>query len=422
MQKGDTYKGFTVQENTPIDEIQVKLIKLRHEKSGAEMFHLKNDDQENVFSLAFKTYPEDDTGVAHILEHTVLCGSKKYPVRDPFFLMTRRSLNTFMNALTSKIWTAYPAASMNRQDFYNLLEVYLDATLYPLLRKESFFQEASRLEFENDQNLVYKGVVFNEMKGSLSNPYSRLFKETVKALFLDSPYARDSGGDPKNIVDLTHEELVDFHKTYYHPSRCLFYFYGNIDTKEHIDFLETKVFKELKSKKSSIAPLKKIQPLLKPKEISTSYPGIRQANQKQDFFTFSWVMMDIDEQNDLLALNLLDSILMQTDASPLKNTLITSGLCKNADSMIDTDTKQIPYMILADGCDVKDFNKLKKLIFDRLTEISRGPIDQSLIDASLSALEVERTEISSGSSPYGLELFYRSILPYMQGASYIRPL
>lgn len=422
MEKGDTYKGFTVQEDTLIEEIQVNVIKLIHEKSGAHMFHLKNDDEENVFSLAFKTYPKDDTGVAHILEHTVLCGSKKYPVRDPFFLMTRRSLNTFMNALTSKIWTAYPAASMNKQDFYNLLEVYLDATFNPLLREESFCQEASRLEFDENKKLMYKGVVFNEMKGSLANPYSRLFKEVAKALYLDSPYASDSGGDPKNIVELTHEELIEFHKTYYHPSRCLFYFYGNIDTKEHIDALDENVFKQLKTYKSAIPALSKIQAFNEPKELNVHYPGIKQEGQKQDFITFSWVMMDIDNQEELLALNLLDSILMQTDASLLKNSLITSSFCQNADSMIDTDTKQIPYMIIANGCDINDFEKIKKTLFSRLEEISQNPIEEDLIEASLTALEIERTEITSGSSPYGLELFYRCVLPYMQGANYIRSL
>ena len=327
-----------------------------------------------------------------------------------------------MNALTSKIWTAYPAASMNQKDFYNLLGIYLDATLYPLLRKESFHQEASRLEFDEDGQLEYKGVVFNEMKGSLASPYSRLFKEIARSLYGKTPYGSDSGGDPKNIVDLTHEDLISFHEKYYHPSRCLYYFYGNIPTKKHLDFLDEKVFCTLLTKKNAIAPLETIASFAEPKQYECAYPGTKIEGQKQDFITFNWVMMDIDAQDDLLTLTLLDTMLMQTDASPLKKELIASGYCQNIDSMLDTDTKQIPYILIASGCHHTDKALFKEKLFDTLKKLANMKFDQHLIEASLSTLEMERTEIASGSTPYGLTLFYRSILPYMQGASYSQPL
>ena len=232
----EKYNNFIVTKNIPIEEIKVQLIELTHIKLGTQVIKIKNDDDENLFSLSFKTLPKDSKGSPHILEHTVLCGSKKYPVKDPFFSMLKRSLNTFMNAMTGSDFTCYPAATLVEKDFYNLLEIYLDAVFFPKLEKMSFLQEGHRLEFSSPQdastNLIYKGVVYNEMKGSMSNPDNILMQKMFENLTPDLPYAYNSGGDPKKIPSLTYEELKEFHKNFYHPSRCLFFFYGNLDLKK----------------------------------------------------------------------------------------------------------------------------------------------------------------------------------------------
>ncbi len=240
---GSRYGDFVVTKCHPIDEIGAVLRELSHLPTGATVMHIAADDPENLFCLSFQTLPASSNGAAHILEHTVLCGSKAFPVKDPFFSMSRRSLNTFMNALTGSDFTCYPAASQVQKDFYNLLTVYIDAVFHPNLQFFSFLQEGHRLEFTEPNNpqspLIYKGIVFNEMKGSLTSIDNRLWHLLMEKLLPDLPYAFNSGGDPKEIPKLTYEELVNFHKTYYHPSRCLFFFYGNLPLQGHLDFIES---------------------------------------------------------------------------------------------------------------------------------------------------------------------------------------
>ena len=246
----DKYKDFTITRSENIEELQAKLVELIHNETGAEVLHIQNDDHENVFSLSFKTLPKSSNGAAHILEHTVLCGSKKYPVKDPFFSMHKRSLNTYMNALTGSDFTCYPAATLVKKDFYNLLDVYLDAVFHPNLDELSFLQEGHRLEFQDNDNvdspLIFKGIVYNEMKGSLASSDTRLWKLMMHELYPTLPYRFNSGGDPEEIPNLSYQELLDFHKTYYHPSNCLFYFYGNLPLEEHLDFLSEKLLKDYK--------------------------------------------------------------------------------------------------------------------------------------------------------------------------------
>src|SRR5271155_3827525 len=211
---GQTYGDFRLTKYLPLDELQSTLVELTHEPSGARVIHIANSDPENLFCLSLRTLPDSSNGVAHILEHTVLCGSKKFPVKDPFFSMSRRSLNTFMNALTGSDFTCYPAASQVEKDFYNLLNVYLDAVFHPQIKHLSFLQEGCRLEFKNPKDpkspLTFKGIVYNEMKGSIT-PDSKLWHACLEDLFPDLPYAYNSGGEPSDIPDLTFEELLEFH-------------------------------------------------------------------------------------------------------------------------------------------------------------------------------------------------------------------
>ncbi|MCK5716213.1 MAG: insulinase family protein, partial [Thiomargarita sp.] len=228
---------FTLICKEQISSLNIVIEEYEHIPTGTRHLHLAADDNNNAFLVAFLTEPEDSTGVAHILEHTSLCGSKRYPVRDPFFMMLRRSLNTFMNAFTSSDWTAYPFASQNVKDFNNLLEVYLDATFFPNLDVLDFAQEGHRLEFETPHDpespLVYKGVVFNEMKGALSSPVQRLWQAVHHTLFPTITYHYNSGGEPKDIPQLTHAQLKAFHATHYHPSNAIFMTYGDRSAESH---------------------------------------------------------------------------------------------------------------------------------------------------------------------------------------------
>lgn len=418
MKTGDQYKGYTVEKVTPLKEINLSIIELVHNTSGAKIVSVEADDEENLFALAFKTYPKDSTGIAHILEHTTLCGSEKYPLQDPFFSMIRRSSNTFMNAFTAKLWTGYPAASKIEKDYFNLLGVYLDAVFHPKLTYESFLQEGHRLEFATPDDpsspLEIKGIVYNEMKGVFSNPSSYFWRQLMGGLCPNHIYGFDSGGDPEEIPNLTHKDLVKFHNEYYHPSRCIFFFYGNIDLKKNLDFIAKEILDHAK-KLPPINPVEKQVRFTKPKRILSSYPTHETDLTKKTIIGFSWLTMDIKDQDDLLALALIDSILMDTDASLLKHKLINSGLCINAESSYDPDAREIPYAITCKGCEKENADLLEKLLFDTLEEIIKNKIPQNLIESSMHQLEFSRSEISSDYQPYALEVFGRTVLSYMQG-------
>ncbi|MBP7073997.1 MAG: insulinase family protein [Rhabdochlamydiaceae bacterium] len=414
---GDRYLSFKVTQVIDLEELKAKLIELEHEKCGAKVLHLACDDPENLFCLSFQTLPNSSNGVAHILEHTVLCGSRKYPVKDPFFAMTRRSLNTFMNALTGADFTCYPAASQVEKDFYNLLDVYLDAVFHPQLKKESFLQEGHRLELEDPKDLksplLWKGIVFNEMKGALASPDARIWHKVSEALMPDLTYANISGGDPAYIPSLTYEELIHFHETYYHPSRCLFFFYGNFPLKKHLEVLEENILKNTQ-KASPLPPLPKQHRFKAPKNVEGFYP-VASKEESQAMIAWSWLTVSAQEQDTLLALSLLDAILMETDGSLLKLPLLQSGLCSTADAFLDPEMSEVPYLIICKGCDPNQVNALEDLLLKSLREIADKGIPPHMIEASLHQLELSRTEIGSDHGPFGLSLFMRAALTLQHG-------
>lgn len=412
---GQTYKDFSITKYLPLNELQSTLIELVHRPSGARVIHIANGDPENLFCLSFQTLPNSSNGVAHILEHTVLCGSKKFPVKDPFFAMTRRSLNTYMNALTGQDFTCYPASSQVEKDFYNLLEVYLDAVFHPELKYVSFLQEGHRLEFVEPKNvespLQFQGVVYNEMKGAMSSIESRLWEALSKHLTPDLPYAHNSGGNPKEIPSLTYEELIEFHNNFYHPSRCLFFFYGNLPLKKHLDFVKG----SLQVKKVPLLPPLPLQRrFTKPVVAVDRYPiAENESVGKKAQVVFAWLTTPIAHQGEILALCLLESILTDTDASPLTMALLKSGLCTQLDSSLDIEISEVPWTIICKGCNEEDADKLQKILFEALEKVS---ISQEQIEASLHQLEFQRTEIGADGGPFGLSLFMRAALLKQQGS------
>ncbi len=353
---GQSYNGFTLTKIFPIPELQCVLRELVHEKTGAQVMHIENEDPENVFCLSFRTLPDTSNGVAHILEHTVLCGSEKFPVKDPFFAMNRRSLNTFMNALTGSDFTCYPAASQVSKDFYNLLDVYIDAVFKPLLNELSFLQEGCRLEFSTPDNpetlLEYKGIVYNEMKGALSSPTTRLSEAINETLFPHLTYGINSGGDPKVIPELTYHDLKEFHRTYYHPSRCLFFFYGNMPLEQHLDFIAEHALQNVE--KLDPIPQLPLQPRFRePREKIMAYPISPDEDPKdKTLLAFSWLTCHILEQQELLALSVIEIALLDNDASPLKMALLKSGLCKQVSAYSEDEISEVPFIIVLIGCEM----------------------------------------------------------------------
>lgn len=411
---GATYKDFKITKALDIPELQCRLVELEHQSTGAHVLHIANEDPENFFCLSFQTVPSKSDGVAHILEHTVLCGSKKFPVKDPFFAMQRRSLNTFMNALTGTDFTCYPAASQVSHDFYNLLDVYIDAVFHPKIDHLSYLQEGHRLEFANpyDRNslLEHKGIVFNEMKGALSSPSARLGEFVHEALFPDSPYGVNSGGTPAVIPELTYEGLLQFYQTFYHPSRCLFFFYGCLPLEGHLDFIAQNALQGV-TKEPPLPPIPSQPRFTQPRRIQTAYPTASEENTEDTtWIAFAWLTCNILEQEELLALNILQIMLMGTDASPLKRALLRSGVCKSAVSHIDADLQEIPWTITLSGCSKDAGPAAEAVLRQALQELVIQGIPLDTMTHAMHQLEFHRSEIRSEGVPFGLSLFMRSAL------------
>lgn len=408
----EKYQDFMVVKATEIPELQSFLTELVHLPTGAQIMHIGNEDPENLFCLSFQTLPNSSNGVAHILEHTVLCGSEKFPVKDPFFAMTRRSLNTYMNALTGQDFTCYPASSQVPKDFYNLLDVYLDAVFKPNLKKLSFMQEGHRLEFslpdDPTSRLEFKGIVFNEMKGAMSSPISRLGEILNANLFPDTAYGYNSGGDPRDIPSLTYEELLEFHRQYYHPSRCLFFFYGNLPLVRHLDFIAEHTLNNVE-RAEPLPPLPLQPRFSEPRHLTGFYPiAPHEQMDEKAMIGMGWLTCHILEQQEILALNILEIILMDTDASPLKLALLKSGLCKTASAYIDPDIHEVPFVIILKGCQPENAQEIENLIKRTLSRIIEEGIPIDMVENAMHQLEFFRSEITGDHAPFGLSLFMRS--------------
>jgi Zn-dependent M16 (insulinase) family peptidase len=411
-QPGTEVGAFTLKAVNPVPEIRCVQREFIHRASGATVLHIEADDPENVFCLSFRTTPNSSDGVAHILEHTVLCGSDKYPVHDPFFSMTRRSLNTFMNAFTGQDFTCYPAASQVKEDFYNLLDVYVDAVFYPKIERFAFLQEGHRLEFEDAENpaspLSYKGIVYNEMKGALGSADARFWESMNAALFPDVTYGVNSGGDPKVIPELTHEGLKAFHSTYYHPSRCLFYFYGNLPIQDHLTYLEERVLAGV-SNPGSLDDIPLQDRFRQRRSIVDEYPISEQDEEEgKTQIGLGWLTCRILDQLELLALSVLDIVLMDTDASPLKKALLRSGLCSEAELAISEELNEVPLVLKCKGCTSDAAPAILELVQNTLKELLQRGIPTSAVESALHQLELDRAEITGDSYPYGLSLFFRA--------------
>lgn len=407
-----THPAFELLRSQTIDALKIRVEEYRHKVTGAQHIHLAADNDENVFLVALRTVPQDSTGVAHILEHTALCGSKKYPVRDPFFMMVRRSLNTFMNAFTSSDWTAYPFASQNRKDFNNLLDVYLDAVFFSRLDELDFAQEGHRVEFAEPENpesdLVFKGVVFNEMKGAMSSVPSQLWHTLCKYLYPTSTYHYNSGGEPEDIPNLTYQQLQDFYRTHYHPSNAIFMTYGDIPAATHQEKFERQALSHFE-KLDEVIAVGDEKRYHAPVNVEEAYPvdeNDADDLEHKNHVVISWLLGKTTNLDESLEAQLLSNILLDNSASPLQQALETTELGQAPSPLcgLDDSSREMAFVCGLEGCKLDDVNKVEALILDTLQQVADQGVPQEQIAASLHQLELSQREVGGDGYPYGLQL------------------
>lgn len=412
--KGRTTGAYQVEDVHQLDEFKATGILFRHVRSGCRVYHVHCPDPENLFAFGFKTIPQDSTGVAHILEHSVLCGSRSFPVKDPFLQLLKGSMNTFLNAFTFPDKTVYPASSTVEKDLFNLMEVYGDAVFHPLITPEMFRQEGHRLEFDADGKLVRTGIVYNEMKGNYSTHDSVAGDWCFRSLFPDTPYAHDSGGDPACIPDLTWEEFKAFHERFYHPSNALVFLYGNIDSDKYLDFLDRRFLKDFQAIAVDL-PLPAPAAWTEPRSLVRTYP----AGDDDDAtvsVTVNWLLPAVRDPLLLLAHELLADILLGSAASPLQRALVDSGLGEDLSpvSGLETELSHLTFSAGLRGTQPEAAGQINQLILDTLATVVREGLNPDLVEGTLRRYEFRSREIKGG-GPFGLRLMRRAMRGWLHG-------
>ncbi|XP_039127207.1 presequence protease 1, chloroplastic/mitochondrial-like [Dioscorea cayenensis subsp. rotundata] len=420
--------GFEKIAEQTINECKSTAVLYKHKKTGAEVMSVSNDDENKVFGVVFRTPPKDSTGIPHILEHSVLCGSRKYPLKEPFVELLKGSLHTFLNAFTYPDRTCYPVASTNTKDFYNLVDVYLDAVFFPKCVEDfqTFQQEGWHYELNDpSEEVSFKGVVFNEMKGVYSQPDNILGRASQQALFPDNTYGVDSGGDPKVIPKLTFEEFKDFHRKYYHPSNARIWFYGDDDSNERLRIL-SEYLNEFEASSSSDESKVEPQKLFKePVRIIEQYPaGDGGDLTKKHMVCINWLLSDkpLDLETEL-TLGFLDHLLLGTPASPLRKILLESGL---GDAIVgggmEDELLQPQFSIGLKGVSQNDIHKVEELVMETLKNLAEEGFSPEAVEASMNTIEFSLRENNTGSFPRGLSLMLRAVGKWIYDMDPFEPL
>ncbi|MBV4414643.1 insulinase family protein [Clostridium tyrobutyricum] len=405
MEIGKSYSGFKFVEKKNINELNSIGMIFQHKKSGARLFFLKNDDDNKVFAISFRTPPENSEGIPHILEHSVLCGSRKFPVKEPFVELIKGSLNTFLNAFTFPDKTMYPVASMNDKDFTNLIDVYLDAVFYPNIYKypEIMMQEGWHYELDNkDSEINYKGVVYNEMKGAFSSPESILFRKISESLYPSTQYGVESGGDPEVIPELTRKEFLDFHNRYYHPSNSYIYLYGNIDIEEKLKFLDEKYLNEF-NKINIDSRLREEEPFKNQRELKINYPiSSSEKDEDKTFLSLNYAVGKAVDSELYLAFDVLEYLLLETPSSPLKKALIDANIGKDVFGSFEASMLQPMFSVVVKNSNENEKDRFKTVVLDTLKKLVDEGIDKKLIEASINIKEFQLREADYQGYPKGL--------------------
>ena len=389
----------------PIDELKSEGYLFKHRKSGARVALVANDDENKVFSIGFRTPPPDSTGVPHILEHSVLCGSDKYPVKDPFIELAKGSLNTFLNAITYPDKTIYPVASCNDADFKNLMDVYMDAALHPLIdsRKEVFLQEGWHYEMENeDAPLTYNGVVYNEMKGAYSAPDDVLGRYCINSLYPDTSYGTESGGDPKNIPDLTYENFVAFHKKLYHPANSYIYLYGNCDMEERLEYLDREYLCHYDAITVD-SELKTQAPFAHTRHVEAEYSVTEEeGTQGKSYLAYNFSISDSLDTKTCYGMEILDYALLSAPGAPVKQALIDAGIGSDVYSSYEDGIKQPMFSIIAKDTDPEREEEFVAIIRSTLEDLVENGLNRQTLMAGINSEEFKYREADFGRFPKGL--------------------
>lgn len=408
---GQTLHGFTVTRVRREEELHGSLVEMTHDKTGAQLCWLDNGEENKLFSVAFKTLPEDSTGIFHILEHSVLCGSDKYPVKEPFVDLIKSSMNTFLNAMTFGDKTMYPVSSRNKQDYLNLMSVYLDAVFAPALlhNPNIFYQEGRHTEIGEDGATSYKGVVFNEMKGSMSSVDRKIWQDLSTALFPDNCYRFNSGGDPKVIPDLTYEQFVATYRKFYHPSNARFWLDGSVPVEETLALIDSYLSQYEKS-----TDLPVLEPQKPVASETTNYYEIDadQSPDKRALLSLGKLAGSWDDREKLTAVQVLCDYLADTNESPLKRAVLSSGLAEDVEMELDDSIAQPMLAIIVRNMNDADSGKVRAIIRDTAAGLVAKGLDKAALTASLNRLEFR---VKAGDEPQGLMRAINSLNSWLHG-------
>lgn len=398
-----------------IESLNLQIQEFRHRETGAVHYHMAADNTENVFLVALRTVPQDSTGVAHILEHTALCGSERFPVRDPFFMMLRRSLNTFMNAFTSSDWTAYPFASQNRKDFNNLLDVYLDAVFFSRLDPLDFAQEGHRVEFatpdDPSSELIYKGVVFNEMKGAMSSVSSTLWQKFCEHLFPSTTYHYNSGGEPENIPDLSYAQLKAFYESHYHPTNAIFMTFGDIPAAEHQAAFEERALARFErlDQRIEVQPEQRLAAPIRVNDIYAFDENTDTAGKTH--LVMGWMLGESSDLEGMLEAQLLSSVLLENSASPLQHALETTELGQAPSPLcgLEESMREMVFVCGIEGSEAEHADAFEQMVLEIIEDVANNGVAAERLEAVLHQLELHQREVSGDNYPYGLHLILQAL-------------
>lgn len=388
-----------------VEDVQSDGFILRHKKSGARIAILSNNDDNKVFYIGFRTPPEDETGVPHIIEHTTLCGSKKFPVKDPFIELAKGSLNTFLNAMTYPDKTVYPVASCNDQDFKNLMDVYLDAVFNPNITKyeEIFKQEGWHYELTGkDDELKINGVVYNEMKGAYSSPDEVLSSQIYRSLFPDNTYSKDSGGNPEYIPKLTYEAYLDFYHKYYHPSNSYIYLYGDMDVVERLEWLDKEYLSQYEYKKVN-SEINKQPAFDEIKNVEAQYSiTMDDSQENKTYLSYNRVVGDTLDKMLYQAFDVLDYALVSSPGAPVKQALIDAGIGDDVYGSYDAGILQPVFSFVAKNANASQADEFESIIENALKEVVKTGINKEALLAGINSSEFKFREADFGQFPKGL--------------------
>lgn len=404
--------AYEVIQERDLSDLKSRGILMRHKKSGARVLLMENDDENKVFSIGLRTPPSDSTGVPHIMEHSVLCGSRDFPVKDPFVELVKGSLNTFLNAMTYPDKTVYPVASCNDTDFQNLMHVYMDAVFYPNIYQndKTFRQEGWSYKLEEpDADLTVSGVVYNEMKGAFSSPEGVLDRVILNSLFPDTSYANESGGDPEVIPELTYEQFLDFHRKYYHPSNSYIYLYGDMDMEEKLRWLDEKYLSDFERIQVD-SEIRYQEPFTEIKEIIQEYSIASDENEEGNtYLSYNKVIGTSLDEKLYLAFQILDYALLSAPGAPLKKALLDAGIGKDIMGSYDNGVYQPIFSVVSKNADLEQKEEFIRAIEDTLKDIVKNGMDKKALRAGINYHEFRFREADFGSYPrglmYGLQMF-----------------